>query len=208
MSQQIDEYSFLVERLLDILAEQYGFREHWEVSIANNIDTGNVSVALTLRQTPGRHRYGDVQIGFWMASYMFTEFVIIRGRLIDAANNMVGNLQYRGRQNNHPPQVKIYCWLRENSLESRDQYMVLEYRPEPAFGSSVHLHMLLADLLGVAFFGSSVSVNQQEVRIGETLFRSPRELSNTVVRLLTQQQVESTPTAPSQHRPHIRRVEL
>ena len=198
MSQQSDEYSFLVERLLDILAEQYGFREHWEVSIANNIDTGNVSVVLTLRQTPGRHRYGDVQVGFWMDSYMFTEFAIIRGRLIDAANNMVGNLQYRGRQDNHPPQVKIYCWLEENSLESQ----------EPPFGSSVYLHMLLADLLGVAFFGASVSVNQQEVRIGETLFRSPRELSHTVAQLLTQRQLQSAPTVSSQHRSHVRRVEL
>ena len=198
MSQQSDEYSFLVERLLDILAEQYGFREHWEVSIANNIDTGNVSVVLTLLQTPGRHRYGDVQVGFWMDSYMFTEFAIIRGRLIDAANNMVGNLQYRGRQDNHPPQVKIYCWLEENSLESQ----------EPPFGSSVYLHMLLADLLGVAFFGASVSVNQQEVRIGETLFRSPRELSHTVAQLLTQRQLQSAPTVSSQHRSHVRRVEL
>ena len=198
MSQQSDEYSFLTGRLRDLLAEEYGFREHWEVSIFNSIDTGNVSVALMLRQTPGRHRYGDVQMGFWMDSYMFTEFAIIRGRLIDAANNMVGNLQYRGRQDNHPPQVKIYCWLEENSLESQ----------EPPFGSSVYLHMLLADLLGVAFFGASVSVNQQEVRIGETLFRSPRELSHTVAQLLTQRQLQSAPTVSSQHRSHVRRVEL
>ena len=198
MSQQNEEYSFLVSRMLDLLTEQYGFREHWDVAITNNIDTSTVSFLLRLRRTPGRNGYGDVQMGFWMDSYMFTEFAIIRGRLIDAANNMVGNLQYRGRQDNHPPQVKIYCWLEENSLESQ----------EPPFGSSVYLHMLLADLLGVAFFGASVSVNQQEVRIGETLFRSPRELSHTVAQLLTQRQLQSAPTVSSQHRSHVRRVEL
>lgn len=197
MSQQSDEYNFLVERLLDLLREQYGFREHWEVSIANNIDTRSVSVALTLHQTPGRHRYGDVQVGFWMDSYMFTEFAIIRGRLIDAANNMVGNLRYRGRQNNHPPQVKIYCWLEENSLESQ----------EPPFGSSVYLHVLIQDLLRVAL-GASVSVHSREVRIADRVFQSPRELSNTVAQLLTQRQVESASTSPSQHRTHVRRVEL
>ena len=197
MSQQSDEYSFLVERLLDILAEQYGFREHWEVSIANNIDTGNVSVVLTLLQTPGRHRYGDVQVGFWIASYMFTEFAIIRGRVIEAANAIVNGLQYRNRQDNHPPQVKIYCWLEENSLESQ----------EPAFGSSVYLHVLIQDLLR-ATLGVSIRVHSQEVRIADRVFQSPRELSHAVAQLLMPRQIESTPTAPSQHRSHIRRVEL
>jgi len=197
MSQQNEEYSFLVSRMLDLLTEQYGFREHWEVAITNNIYTGNVSVALTLRQTPGRHRYGDVQMGFWMDSYMFTEFAIIRGRLIDAANNMVGNLQYRGRQDNHPPQVKIYCWLEENSLESQ----------EPPFGSSVYLHVLIQDLLRVAL-GASVRVHSREVRIADRVFQSPRELSHAITQLLTQRQVESAPTFSSQHRSHIRRVEL
>lgn len=213
MSQQSDEYSFLVERLLDILAEQYGFREHWDVDITNNIDTSTVSFLLRLRRTPGRNGYGDMQVGFWMESYTFAAYAFVRERAIEAANNIVGNLRYRNQQDSHPPQVKIYCWLREHNQEMRDQYMVPEHRPEPPFGNSIHLHVLLADLLG-STFGTSISVYPREVRIGrrgdpsEMVFHSPRELSHTVAQLLTQRQLQSTPTVSSQHRSHIRRVEL
>lgn len=213
MSQQSGGYGFLVERIHDLLAEEYGFREHWEVSIANNIGRGTVSFTLLLRQTPGRHRYGDMQVGFEMAGFLFTEFTIVRERVLESANSLVSALRYRDQQANHPPQVKIYCWLRENNQEMRDQYIVPEPRiQEPPFSSSVHLHVLLADLLGFAF-GTSVTVHPREVRIGgggigEMIFSSPRELSNTVAQLLSERRIRAIPDVASQPQRHVRRVEL
>lgn len=207
MSQHNDEHSYLTGRIIDLLAERYGFREHWEVSLSNNIARGTVSVAVTLLQHPDRHLSGDVRYGFDIAGWLFPEFSVVSDRVLVAARQIIDSLRYRNQQANHPPQVKIYCWLEEHNQEVRSQYMVPEYRPEPPFSSSVHLHVLLQDLLRVAL-GASVRVNAQEVRIADRVFQSPRELSHTVAQLLTQRQLQSAPTVSSQHRSHIRRVEL
>lgn len=213
MSQHNDEHSYLTGRIIDLLAERYGFREHWEVSLSNNIARGTVSVAVTLLQHPDRHLSGDVRSGFDIAGWLFPEFSVVSDRVLVAARQIIDSLRYRNQQANHPPQVKIYCWLEENSLERRDQYVTPDYRPEPAFSNSIHLHVLLQDLLRCAC-EDPIRVYPTEVRIGrrgdpsEMVFHSPRELSHTVAQLLTQRQLQSAPTVSSQHRSHIRRVEL
>lgn len=214
MSQQIDDYSFLTGRIRDLLVREYGFREHWCVEIANNISRGAVSVVLTLRQLPNQVCSGDMSCGFDTPRYLFPEFSVVRESVLECAPQIINRLRYRNWQDNHPPQVKIYCWLQEYSQEVRDRYMVPEHRPvslELPFSNSVHLQILIQNLLRDVV-GGTVVVNSHQVRIGESgsigevIFHSARSLSRYVNQL--QMNRPSAPAVVNQPRPNIRKVEL
>ena len=214
MSQQSDEYAHLTGRMLELLAGEYGFRGHWHVEMSNNLARGSVSTIVTLRQRPNEARSGDVTFGFDTSRYMFSEFRVFRGNVLECAQQIINSLRYRNRQDDHPEQVRIYCWLEERRQEVRDRYMVPEYRPvalELPFSNSVHLQILIQNLLHDVV-GGTVRVNSTEVRLGESgsigemIFTTPRSLAVYVNQL--QMNRPSAPAVVNQPRPNIRKVEL
>ena len=214
MSQQDGEYEYLTGRMLELLAGEYGFREHWRVDMSSNLARGSVATIVTLRQRPNENSRGDVTFGFDTPNFIFSEFRVVRGNVLDCAQQIINSLRYRNRADNHPPQVKIYCWLEEHRQEVRDQYMVPEYRPvavDSPFSNSIHLQILLQDLLRDVV-GGPVVVNSHEVRLGESgsigemNFHSARSLSLYVNQL--QMNRSSAPAVTNQPRSHIRKVVL
>lgn len=214
MSQQIGEYEYLTGRMLELLAGEYGFREHWRVEMSSNLARGSVATIVTLQQRPNESSRGDVTFGFDTPNFMFPEFRVVRGNVLRCAQQIINSLRYRNRADNHPPQVKIYCWLEEHRQEVRDQYMAPEYRPvavESPFSNSIHLQILIQDLLHDVV-GGTVRVNSNEVRlgnsgsIGEMIFTTPRSLSLYVNQL--QMNRSSAPAVVNQPRSHVRKVEL
>lgn len=209
MSQHNDEHSYLTGRIIGLLAERYGFREHWEVSLSNNISQGTVSVLVTLLQTPGRRRSGDIQSRFDIDGWLFPEFSVVSDRVLVASRQVIDRLRYRNQQASHPPQVKIYRWLEENSLEMRDQYMVTEYTITP-FPRDANGQALLARLLGL-YLDEPVSVEGNRVRIGsgrgEMVFRTSPALLSYIEEV---DRVRSQPALPTPQvtTSHVRRVEL
>lgn len=214
MSQQNGEYEYLTGRMLELLAGEYGFREHWRVEISSNLARGSVATIVTLRQRPNESSRGDVVFGFDTPNFIFPEFSVVRESVLNCAQQIINSLRYRNQADNHPPQVKIYCWLEEHRQEVRDRYMVPEYRPvavELPFSNSIHLQILIKDLLRDVV-GGTVSVSPHEVRlgdsgsIGEMIFHSARSLSLYVNQL--QMNRSSAPAVANQPRSHVRKVEL